>query len=115
MARRTSVFLKEFVILFGFLNGLWLALGVNPGAKLLEVLEGIVANLVSGAPTRLLFALLPLVFLVVMLVLIYRKGGWFGFIAVGCGFLAGLQILAAPTVSFALLIAAMLLGYVATR
>lgn len=115
MARRTSTFLKEFVVLFGFLNGLWLAIGVNPGAELLDVLEGIVANLASGAPVRFIFAALPIAFLAVMLVLIHRKGGWVGFAAVTCGFLAGLQILAAPTVSFALLLAGLLLGYLATR
>lgn len=109
------MFLKEFVILFGFLNGLWLALGVNPGARLLGVLEGIVENLFSGAPVRFLFTIAPLVILGVMLWLIHRKGGWIGFLAVGCGFLAGLQILAAPEVSFFLLLAALALGFLATR
>lgn len=114
VARRTGVFLKEFVILFGFLNGLWLALGINPGAELLEVLRGIVESLLAGVPVRFIFTLLPLVFLGAILWLIHKRGGWLGFLAVGLGFVAGLQILAAPRVSFFLLLAAMALGYVAT-
>lgn len=115
MARRTGVFLKEFVILFGFLNGLWLAIGVNPGAELLVVLRGIVEGLFTGAPVRFLFTFLPLVLLGTMLYLIHRRGGWLGFVAVGFGFLAGLQVLAAPRVSLVLLAVAMLLGVVATK
>lgn len=115
VAKRTQTFLKEFVILFGFLNGLWLALGVNPGARLLEVLVGIVENLVSGAPVRVLFTFAPILFVVAMLWLIYRRGGWVGFLAVGLGFVAGLQVLAAPELSFFLLLAALVLGFLATR
>lgn len=114
VARRVGVFLKEFVILFGFLNGLWLAIGVNPGAELLEVLQGILEGLLAGAPVRFLFTLLPLLFLGGILYLIHKRGGWLGFVAVGLGFVAGLQVLAAPRVSFFLLLAAMALGYVAT-
>lgn len=115
MARRTGVFLKEFVILFGFLNGLWLALGVNPGAELLDVLVGILASLISGAPIRTLAALLPLLLLVVMLYLILKRGGWLGFLAVALAFIAGLSLLGAPTTSFFLLVGALALGWVATR
>lgn len=115
MAKRTGVFLKEFVILFGFLNGLWLALGVNPGARLLGVLEGIVENLFSGAPVRFLFTLAPLVFLGIMLWLIVRKGGWLGFVAVALGFFAGLYVLVEPEISFFLLLGALALGFLATR
>ncbi|MFA5862292.1 MAG: hypothetical protein WDA16_11420, partial [Candidatus Thermoplasmatota archaeon] len=75
MARRTAVFLREFVILFGFLNGVWLAIGVNPGRELLDVLKAIVEGLLSGTVIEFLFVFAPLLLLVGMLWLIYRKGG----------------------------------------
>ena len=115
MARRTGRFLKEFVILFGFLNGVWLAVGVNPGAELLDVVRGTLETLVAGGWVGFIFAFLPIVLLGVTLWLIFRKGGWVGFAAVACAFLAGLQVTSQPRVMFVLLLAALGLGWVATR
>lgn len=113
--RRTQTFLKEFVVLFGFLNGVWVAVGVNPGAKLFEVLVGLVENLASGVLVEFLFAFAPLVFLFVMLYLIFRKGGWLGFAAVVLAFVAGMQVVSAPLVSLTLLAGAFAAGYFATK
>lgn len=115
MPRRTGVFLKEFVVLFGFLNGVWFAVGVNPGAELLEVLLGMGEGLVSGSLLEFAATFVPLVLLGVMLFLIHRKGGWLGFAAVGLAFLAGLQVTSAPRVMAVLLLAALALGYWAAR
>lgn len=115
VARRSATFLKEAVILFGFLNGLWLALGVNPGAELLDVLRGIVESVFSGTFVRTTFALLPILLVVAMLYVIHRRGGWLGFVAVGAAFVAGLVLLAEPTWAFFLLLGALALGYVATN
>ena len=115
MARRTQVFLKEFVVLFGFLNGVWVAVGVNPGATLLRVAEGYFENLLSGRLVETLFALVPLLFLVAMLVIIFRKGGWLGLAAVALAFMAGVSILSAPATSLLLLLVAFAAGFVATR
>ena len=115
MAKRTGRFLKEFVILFGFLNGVWLAVGVNPGAELLDVVRGTVEGLVSGSWAEFLFTFIPIALLVVTLWLIFRQGGWVGFLAVGAAFLAGLQVTSAPRVMFVLLLIALGLGWIATR
>lgn len=115
MGRRTGVFLKEFVILFGFLNGVWLAVGVNPGRELLEVLVGLAQGLVSGNVLTFFVTFVPLLLVAVMLYLIHRKGGWVGFLAVGCAFLAGLQVTSSPKAMFILLVVALGLGFVATK
>lgn len=115
VARRTQVFLKEFVVLFGYLNGIWVAVGVNPGATLLRVLEGYFERLFSGELVDTLFALVPLLFLIAMLVIIFRKGGWLGLAAVALAFLAGMQILSAPATSLVLLLVALGAGFVATK
>ena len=114
--RRTQLFLKESVVFFGFLNGLFLALGVSPGAALLDVLRAIVENLVGESGwIALLFTLLPVALLGLALYFIHKRGGWLGFVAVGCAFIAGLWVLAEPGVGAAMLAAAVVLGVVATR
>ena len=115
MPRRTETFLKEFVILFGFLNGVWFAVGVNPGAELLEVLLGMGEGLLSGSTLTFLATFVPLVLLGAMLYLIFRKGGWLGFAAVGVAFLAGLQVTSAPKAMAVLLLVALGLGFFASR
>lgn len=116
MARRRAIFLKEFVVLFGFLNGVWVAVGLNPGATLLETMQGFLFALTGGSGAlEFVFALLPTILLALMIYLILRKGGWLGLVAVVCAFLGGMQIVTAPRVSFVLLLVAMGLGWVATR
>lgn len=116
MKRRTRIFLRESVILFGFLNGLWLAIGVNPGAALLEVAKGAADNLLgAGGPLDFIFTFLPLALGIVALVLIYRRAGWLGFLAVGLAFLAGAWILAETKLALVLMAGAVALGILATR
>lgn len=115
MARRTGVFLKEGVILFGFLNGLWLAIGVNPGAELFEVFEGIILGLTSAGPVVFALTILPLALAALMFVLIFKRGGWLGLVAVAVAFVSGLWLLANPSVAFFMLLGALGLGFVATR
>ncbi len=114
--RRQQAFLRESVVLFGFLNGLFLSLGVNPGATLLTAAGNLVEDLTGGSGIiRFALAWLPLVLLVVMLVVIHRRAGWLGFVAVGLAFVSGLWLLAAPTTAFALLMGALALGFFASR
>ena len=114
--RRTSLFLKEFVVLVGFLNGVWAAVGVNPGETLLETLEGFLVALVGASGLlAFVFALLPAILLVGTLFLILRKGGWLGLVAVVVAFLGGMQVVSNPQASLLLLLVAFALGYFATR
>lgn len=115
MPKRTETFLKEFVILFGFLNGVWFAVGVNPGAELLEVLLGMGEGLLSGSTLAFLATAVPLVILGLTLFFIFRKGGWLGFLAVGFAFVAGLQVTSAPKVMAGLLVLSLVLGWFAAR
>lgn len=114
--RRTQVFLKESVVLFGFLNGLFVGIGVNPAATILGVVEESLVSLAGGnGYVQLALTLLPLILLAFALYMIWRRGGWLGFVAVACAFLAGLWLLAAPVTATVMLAASFLLGYIATR
>lgn len=116
MSRRTSVFLKEFVVLFGYLNGVFVAVGVNPAATLLGTLQNLLIALV-GADGLLAFAfaLLPTILLVLMLYLILRKGGWLGLLAVLAAFVGGMQVVTSPAASLVFLAVGLGLGWVALR
>lgn len=94
---------------------MWLAVGVNPGAMLWEVVLEWVERFDPSTPVLFLLALVPLALLVGMVVLIFKKGGWLGSLAVVLGFVAGLQVVSAPPTSLLLLLAAAALGYVATK
>ena len=115
MGSRSSKFLREAVVLFGFLNGVWLAIGVNPGQRLLEVLEAIVERLTSNEWVPFLFTIVPIVLVAAMLVFIAKRGGVLGFVAVGLAFVSGLNVIVAPVTALALLVAAALVGWFATR
>jgi len=114
--RRTGVFLKEFVVLFGFLNGVWLAIGVNPGAEFLEIVrETAVSLLGENGWLEFAFHALPLALVGIALFAIFRRGGIVGFVAVAVAFVSGLFVVTAPQWSFGLLLGALALGYWATR
>jgi hypothetical protein len=116
MAKRTGRFLKEFVVLFGFLNGVWIAVGVNPGQEFLAIARGIVESLAgANGVVDFLFTAIPLLLLVAALVAIWRRGGWLGFLAVALGFLSGLCVVAESRVSLVMLLASLGLGWFATR
>lgn len=114
--KRTKLFLRESVILFGFLNGLFVSLGVNPGATIFAVIGEILDSLTGGnGIVRLALTVAPLALLALALYLIHKRAGWLGFVAVGLAFLAGLWLLPEPVTGLLLLAAAVALGYFASR
>lgn len=115
MGRRQTLFIKEFVVLFGFLNGVWIAVGVNPGAALWSVVVGWVLRLDPSLGVVFLLALAPLLFLAFILRLIWKRGRWLGLAAVLVGFVGGMLVLSAPGTSLLLLLAAGALAFVGTK
>ena len=53
MARRYSgeAFTQEFVLLFGFLSGLWIYAGVNPEAEIAKAFIEMINSLIPGTGT----------------------------------------------------------------
>jgi hypothetical protein len=113
--RRWAGFLREYVILLGFLSGLSLAIGFDlqesiwKGAG--EALEAALG--VAGIST--LFVVLPTLLLAYSVWRAYRRGGVFGLGAVFCGFLGGLLLFTLPWHAAALLGIAVLLSVVAVE
>jgi len=103
------MFFRKFVILFGFLNGLWVAFGIDPKAEIFGRLQPYVSSL--DPKLGFYFTFLPIALLVFMALFTYSAGKWIGMLAVILGFIAGMSILVSPKLSLVLVIIALFLGY----
>jgi hypothetical protein len=107
-----KIFFHTCILLFGFLNGLWIFIGVNP--------ETIVANaflqtIISILPAysglfNFGFALYGLFSTISSIFLTYAMGGWLGIISVFLAFLGGIFI---TTIGIYLLIFSIICGLIA--
>ncbi|HIH31360.1 TPA: hypothetical protein HA235_01505 [Candidatus Woesearchaeota archaeon] len=111
-----SNIIKKFVIGFGFLNGIWLAIGISPEEEIIKFLQPIFSNIHSVLKT--LFIILPtliMIITVLTLIKIYKKGGLIGSGAVVIAFLAGALIFKNIIASFVLLIIAYIIGLISLK
>ncbi len=100
-----------FVISFGFLNGLWLAIGINPQDEVFNFLKYYLDNLHPWIHTA--FVVLPIFFTVttiITLLSIYHKGGILGGMLVLLAFAAGISILKSPVLALAILAISYIIG-----
>ena len=114
MAKRSKAYIWQFVIGLGFLSGVWTAIGIDPGAVILDVLGDMIGTLYSDPVVRSLFLILPTALLVVSIISAYRKGKVLGLISVIMAYSAGLFIMVSTGTSLLLLIIAIIIGYLAT-
>ena len=114
MAKRSKAYIWQFVIGLGFLSGVWTAIGIDPGAVILDVLGDMIGTLYSDPVVRSLFLILPTALLVVSIISAYRKGKVLGLISVIMAYCAGLVIIVSTGTSLLLLIIAIIIGYLAT-
>ena len=104
---------KELIIGFGFLNGVWLAVGIDPEDELIKFLQPMLSGLHPWIMA--LFVILPgliMIGTVYTIFTIYKKGGIVGAATVLIAFIAGATILQNYIVSFGLLLIALIFGYV---
>lgn len=103
-----SRILRELVIGFGFLSGVWTALGINPAEKIMEFIRPIIENVHPLAKTILIAV--PLCITIYMLARIYIQGGIIGALAVFAAFIAGTFLFTATITSIIVLGCALILG-----
>lgn len=115
MAKRSRTYIWQFVIGLGFLSGLWTATGIDPEAVILNGL-GKAADIISPDPNvRTLFIILPTALIIISIYGAYRKGHLTGLVAVIVAYLAGLSILVSSVTAIVLLVAALVIGILATN
>ncbi|MEM4710724.1 MAG: hypothetical protein QXL18_02135 [Candidatus Woesearchaeota archaeon] len=108
--------IKNLVIGFGFLNGVWLSIGINPEDELISIIMPFLSEL--HPLLKLLFIILPTFFTlttIYTLYKIYKKGGILGYISVFIAFISGAIILYNYKISILLLIISIFLGYMSFK
>jgi small-conductance mechanosensitive channel len=115
MAKRSRTYIWQFVIGLGFISGVWTAIGIDPGAVILNFVGDVVGTVYSDPVFRSLLIILPTVLLVISVIGAYRRGRVLGLISVIVAYISGLVILISIMTSAILLIVAVITGYFATN
>ena len=115
MANKSRAYIWQSVICFGFLSGLWTAIGIDPEEVILNLTGKTVDTIFSDPAIRYLFILLPTILLVISVWQVWKKGRVPGLIAVILAYVAGLSILLTWQTALILLLAAIVIGWLATN
>jgi hypothetical protein len=114
MAKRSTTYIWQFVIGFGFLSGISTAVGINPEEVILNTLGTVTSAIYPDPTVRQLFIILPTILLIISVYSAYKKGRVLGLVAVIIAYLAGLSILVSVGTTLVLLLVAVVIGYLAT-
>jgi len=114
MTGRSRKYIWQFTIGLGFLSGLWTAIGIDPENVVLALLGTMTGQIYPDPLVRHLFLLLPAILLLLSVWGAYKRGKSPGLASVLIAYVAGLSILVALWASLVLLLAAIVIGYLAT-
>lgn len=114
MSRKSSLFIRQFVIGLGFLSGVFTAIGIDPQDEIINALGSSVHAVYPDPRVGFLLILLPTALLLFSVIAAYLRGGVMGLVAVLVAYFAGVSVLASVLLALALLLAAAALGYLAT-
>jgi hypothetical protein len=114
MTKKSSLFVRQFVIGLGFLSGLFTAIGIDPQEIVIRAAGGAVRTIYPDLQISYLFLILPTVLLLISLAAAYQKGRVLGLVSVLVAYFSGLIILVSLGISLTLLLVAVIVGYIAT-
>lgn len=115
IAKKSSVFIRQFVIGLGFLSGIFTAIGIDPQQVVISVIGKAVGSLYPDPEISSLFIILPTILLFISLVAAYLKGRILGLVSVLVAYCAGILILVSTVLALLLLTGAIVIGYLATN
>lgn len=115
MAKKVHRFVVQFVIGFGFLSGLWTAIGLDPENILITALGSAVTAQYSDPGVRTFFLILPTIILVISVIGAYLNGRIPGLAAVLLAYVAGLVILSHLVAGLLMFCAALAVAYYSVR
>ncbi|MDD1653471.1 MAG: hypothetical protein LUQ64_02880 [Methanomicrobiales archaeon] len=113
--RRWAGFLREYVILLGFVSGISMAIGFDLQGTLWKGAGAALETALGVAGISTLFIVIPTLLLAYSVWKAYRRGGLVGLGAVSCGFFGGLLLFTLPWQAAALVGMAVLLSVVAVK
>jgi hypothetical protein len=113
---RFNTVVKELIIGFGFLNGLWFAVGTSPETEILKIINKYV-DLMPVVLQKIVHSIpiILTVLTVLTIITIYRKGGVLGSLAVITAFAAGAVLLNNWKASATLLLIAIVTGLISIK
>jgi hypothetical protein len=113
MKRRVARFLEEFIVIFGYGTGLFMAVGFNPQEGILNGAEVFIKTMLPDPLIRFGVSLLLLLLLIMSVRKAFDTGGPAGIFAIAMGLLAGLSTPLTPIVGLGMLALALFTGYIA--
>jgi len=114
MAKKSRAYIWQFVIGFGFLSGIWTAIGIDPEEVILNLLGTVAGSILQDPTIRQIFIVLPTLLFLFSVYSAYKKGRILGLVAVVVAYLAGLSVLVSLGTTIFLLLLAIFIGYLAT-
>ena len=115
IAKKSSLFIREFVIGLGFLSGIFTAIGIDPQQVVISIIGKAVVSLCPDPEISALLIILPTILLLISLVTAYLKGRILGLMSVLVAYCAGILILVSTVLALILLAGAIGTGYLATN
>jgi hypothetical protein len=115
MAKKSSLFIRQFVIGLGFLSGLFTAIGINPQETIIRIIGSAVGSFYPDPLVSYLFLILPTILLLISVITAYLNGRVLGLISVLVAYCSGILILVSTAPALVLLGSAILLGYLAVN
>jgi len=115
IAKKSSLFIREFVIGLGFLSGIFTAIGIDPEQVIIGIIGKAAVSLYPGPEISALFIILPTILLLISLIAAFLKGRILGLVSVLVAYCAGIFILVSTVLALILLIGATGIGYLATN
>ena len=115
IAKKSSLFIRQFVIGLGFLSGIFTAIGIDPQQVVISVIGKAVESLYPDPEISALFIILPTILLLISLIAAYLKGRILGLVSVLVAYCAGILILVSTVLALTLLAGAIGIGYLATN
>jgi hypothetical protein len=115
MAKKSGLFIRQFVIGLGFLSGIFTAIGIDPQVILLRIIGNAVGSVYPDPQVSYMFFILPTVLLLVSLIAAFMKGKVLGLVSVIVAYCSGVLIFISAVLSITLLLLAVALGFLATN
>lgn len=113
MNNHSKRFVKQFVLGFGFLSGIWVKIGFDPEDFILNYAHKALDFVFPGNILSPWFWIVPVLLLAVSIYGSYVNGKVLGILAVFIAFMAGLSF--PEMYFFVLLILAVIVGFIASR
>jgi len=113
MNNQSKRFVKQFVLGFGFLSGVWVRIGFDPEDYVLNYAYTFLDYIFPGNVLSPWFWIIPVLLLVASIFGAYKNGKVLGILSVFIAFMAGLSV---PDLYFlVLLVLAIIVGFIASK